>query len=43
VENFVSGQTLDLKTPGGNQAFECDNKGSILPVPKEHSVNIVAK
>jgi len=41
--NFVSGQqTLDLKTPGGNEAFGGDNKGSVLLVPKEHSVNIVA-
>jgi hypothetical protein len=40
--NFVSAQTLDLKTPGGNQAFGGDNKGSVLIDPKEHSVNIVA-
>jgi hypothetical protein len=41
--NFVSGQqTLDLKTPGGNEVFGGDNKGSVLLVPKEHSVNIVA-
>jgi hypothetical protein len=33
---------LDLKTPGGNEAFGGDNKGSVLLVPKEHSVNIVA-
>ena len=27
IRNFVSGQqTLDLKTPGGNQAFGADNK-----------------
>jgi hypothetical protein len=43
IGNFVSGQlTLDLKTPGGNEAFGGDNKGSVLLVPKEHSVNIVA-
>jgi hypothetical protein len=43
MANFVSAQqTLDLKTPGGNEAFGGDNKGSILLVPKEHSVNIVA-
>jgi len=40
---FVSGQqTLDLKTPGGNEAFGGDNKGSVSIVPKEHTVNIVA-
>jgi hypothetical protein len=40
---FVSGQqTLDLKTPGGNQAFGGDGKGSVSIVPKEHTVNIVA-
>ena len=40
---FVSGQqTLDLKTPGGNEAFGGDNKGSVSIVPKEHDVNIVA-
>jgi hypothetical protein len=43
IGNFVSGQlTLDLKTPGGNEAFGGDNKGSVLLVPKEHSVSIVA-
>ena len=42
IVNFVSAQTLDLKTPGGNQAFGGDNKGSVLIDPKEHSVNIVA-
>ena len=35
-------QTLDLKTPGGNQAFGGDSKGSVSIVPKEHTVNIVA-
>jgi hypothetical protein len=40
---FVSGQqTLDLKTPGGNEAFGGDSKGSVLIVPEEHTVNIVA-
>ncbi len=40
---FVSGQqTFDLKTPGGNEAFGEDNKGSVSIVPKEHTVNIVA-
>jgi len=40
---FVSGQqTLDLKTPGGNEAFGGDSKGSVSIVPKEHAVNIVA-
>ena len=39
----VSGQqTLDLKTPGGNEAFGGDSKGSVSIVPKEHTVNIVA-
>jgi hypothetical protein len=42
IGNFVSAQTLDLKTRGGNQAFGGDNKGSVLIDPKEHSVNIVA-
>ena len=35
-------QTLDLKTPGGNQAFGGDSKGSVSIVPTEHTVNIVA-
>lgn len=35
-------QTLDLKVPGGNQAFGGDSKGSLSIVPKEHTVNIVA-
>jgi hypothetical protein len=40
---FVSGQqTLDLKTPGGNEAFGGDSKGSVSIVPKEHTLNIVA-
>jgi len=40
---FVSGQqTLDLKTPGGNEAFGGDSKGSVSIVPKEHTVNIAA-
>jgi hypothetical protein len=42
IVNFVSAQTLDLKTPGGNQAFGGDNKGSVLIDTKEPSVNIVA-
>jgi len=43
VGNFVYGQqTLDLKTPGGNEAFGGEEKGTFLIVPKEHSVNIVA-
>lgn len=40
---FVSAQqTLDLKTPGGNEAFGGDSKGTVSLVPKEHTVNIVA-
>lgn len=40
---FVSGQqTLDLKTPGGNEVFGGYSKGSVSIVPKEHTVNIVA-
>jgi hypothetical protein len=40
---FVSGQqTLDLKSPGGNEAFGGDSKGTVSIVPKEHTVNIVA-
>jgi hypothetical protein len=43
VGNFVFGQqTLDLKTPEGNEAFGGEEKGTVLIVPKEHSVNIVA-
>jgi hypothetical protein len=34
--NFVSGQqTLDLKTPVGNEVFGGDNKGSVLLIPQE--------
>jgi hypothetical protein len=40
---FVSGQqTLDIKTPGGNEAFGGEKKGTVELVPKEHTVNIVA-
>jgi hypothetical protein len=40
---FVFGQqTLDLKSPGGNEAFGGDSKGSLSIVPKEHTVNILA-
>jgi hypothetical protein len=35
-------QTLDIKTPGGNEAFGGENKGTVTIVPKEHLVNIVA-
>jgi hypothetical protein len=35
-------QTLDIKTPGGNEAFGGENKGTFTIVPKEHLVNIVA-
>lgn len=35
-------QTLDLKTPGGNEAFGGDNEGTVLLAPMEHTVNIVA-
>jgi hypothetical protein len=35
-------QTLDIKTPGGNEAFSGESKGTITVVPKEYSVNIVA-
>jgi len=43
IGNIVlSQQTLDLKTPGGNQAFGGETKGSVVIVPKEHSVDIVA-
>lgn len=39
----VSGQqTLDLKSPGGNEAFGGDNKGIVSIVPTEQTVNIVA-
>ena len=31
-----------MKTPGGNEAFGGDSKGSVSIVPKEHTVNIVA-
>lgn len=43
VGNFVfAQQTLDLKAPGGNEAFGGEQKGTVLFVPKEHSINIVA-
>lgn len=43
IGNIVLGQqTLDLKTPGGNQAFGGETKGSVVIVPKEHSVDVVA-
>ncbi|MFZ0628415.1 MAG: hypothetical protein WAM16_03855 [Nitrososphaeraceae archaeon] len=35
-------QTLDLKAPGGNEAFGGEQKGTELIVSNEHSVNIVA-
>ena len=35
-------QTLDLKAPGGNEAFVGEQKGTALIVSNEHSVNIVA-
>jgi len=42
IGNFAFSQTLDLKTPGGNQAFGGDNEGSVIIDPKEHSISIVA-
>ena len=40
---FVSGQqTLDIKTPGGNEAFGGEKKGTVELDPKEHTVIIVA-
>jgi len=40
---FVFGQqSLDLKTPGGNEAFGGDSKVSVSIVPKEHTINIIA-
>jgi hypothetical protein len=43
VGNFVfAQQTLDLKAPGGNEAFGGEQKGTALIVSNEHSVNIVA-
>jgi hypothetical protein len=43
---FVFGQqSLDLKTPGGNDAFSGDSKGSkgtVSIVSKEHTINIIA-
>jgi hypothetical protein len=35
-------QTLDIKTPGGNEAFGGDKMGTVKIVPKEHTVNVVA-
>jgi len=35
-------QTLDIKTPGGNEAFGGEEMGTLTVVPKEHTVNIVA-
>jgi len=37
-----SQQTLDIKTPGGNEAFGGEEMGTLTVVPKEHTVNIVA-
>ena len=43
VGNYVFGQqTLDLKAPGGSEAFGGEEKGTVLIVPTEHSVKIVA-
>ena len=43
VGRFVHGQeTIDIKTPGGNEPFGGEKKGTVTIVPKEHSVNIVA-
>ena len=35
-------QTLNLKAPGGNEAFGGEQKGTALIVSNEHSVNIFA-
>lgn len=35
-------QTLNLKAPGGNEAFGGEQKGTELIDSNEHSVNIVA-
>jgi len=41
--NLVYGQqTLDIKTPGGNEAFGGEKMGTVTIVPKEHTVNVVA-
>jgi hypothetical protein len=43
VGKFVYGQqTLDIKTPGGNEAFGGEKMGTVTIVSKEHSVNLVA-
>ena len=40
--NLVFGQqTLDIKTPGGNEAFGGEKMGTVTIVPKEHTVNVV--
>jgi hypothetical protein len=41
--NLVYGQqTLDIKAPGGNEAFGGEKMGTITIDPKEHTVNVVA-
>jgi hypothetical protein len=43
VGKFVYGQqTLDIKTPGGNEAFGGEKMGTVTILSKEHSVNLVA-
>jgi anti-sigma-K factor RskA len=37
-----SQQTLDIKTPGGNDPFGGQKMGTVTIVPKEHMVHIVA-
>jgi hypothetical protein len=43
VGKFVYGQqTLDIKTPGGNEAFGGEKMGTVTILSKEHSANLVA-
>jgi hypothetical protein len=35
-------QTLDIKSPGGSEAFGGEKMGTVTIVPKEHTVNVVA-
>jgi hypothetical protein len=42
IQFAYSQQTLDVKTPGGNEVFGGEKMGTVTIVPKEHMVQIVA-
>ena len=42
IQFAYSQQTLDIKTPGGNEAFGGEKMGTVPIVPKESIVHIVA-